>query len=363
MAQRFPFHRFLPQAAGITAGLAACLLLVQSGPAQPPRAAPGPPGGRILDLAPRQQWNANFGYCGEIAFIVAGLSFGQYLSQYEARAVASASASQSAEGSQLLLGVNDGAFAARSHLEISRWPGGTGAEFLAWIRGHVLQNHPVIIGLYANQRRFYGRRDPQAGSPEYDHIVSVLGVLPGVQTGAAAGPGGPDWELLFSDHGLLDADLAGNSLYRFQVPFSSFARTRSQANQEQAPFYSLPAGTPAYGVAVLGVKDRLQQTLPVRLNPSSSSETPEIANGSSLRPAARPLELTITVTGLRPGLPYRLYRYDSLAAIPEGNFNAHAGAAARQWSLTIPSGTNASLTDTIRSDAVAAYRAVPLSAP
>ena len=179
MAQRFPFHRFLPQAAGITAGLAACLLLVQSGPAQPPRAAPGPPGGRILDLAPRQQWNANFGYCGEIAFIVAGLSFGQYLSQYEARAVASASASQSAEGSQLLLGVNDGAFAARSHLELSRWSGGTGAEFLAWIRGHVLQNHPVIIGLYANQRRFYGRRDPQAGSPEYDHIVSVLGVLPG----------------------------------------------------------------------------------------------------------------------------------------------------------------------------------------
>ena len=125
----------------------------------------------------------------------------------------------------------------------------------------------------------------------------------------------------------------------------------------------MPEGTPAYGVAVLGVKDRLQQTLPVRISPSSSSETPEIANGSSLRPAARPLELTITVTGLWAGLPYRLYRYDSLAAIPEGNFNAHAGAAARQWSLTISSGTSVSLTDTIRSDAVAAYRAVPLSAP
>ena len=322
-----------------------------------------PPGGPILDLVPRQQWNANFGYCGEISFIVAGLFFGQYLSQYEARAVASGSASQSDGGSQLLLGVNDGAFAARSHLEISRWSGGTGAEFLAWIRGHVLQNHPVIIGLYANQRRFYGRLDPQAGSPEYDHIVSVLGVLPGGQTGAAVGPGGPDWELLFSDHGLLDADLAGNNRSRFRVPFSSFARTRSQANQEQAPFYALPEGTPAYGVAVLGVKDRGRHTLPVRLSPSSSAETPEIVNGSSLRPAARPLELTITVTGLRPGLPYRLYRYDSLAAIPEGNFNAHGGAAARQWSLSIPHGTSVSLTDKIRSDEVAAYRAVPLSAP
>ena len=80
-------------------------------------------------------------------------------------------------------------------------------------------------------------------------------------------------------------------------------------------------------------------------------------------PTGRRLELTITVTGLRPAQPYRLYRYDSLAAIPEGAFNAHAGAAARQWSLSIPSGTSISLKDRIRSDAVAAYRAVPLSAP
>jgi hypothetical protein len=169
--------------------------------------------------------------------------------------------------------------------------------------------------------------------------------------------------LLFSDHGLLDADLAGNSRFRFQVPFSRFARTRAQANQPQAPFYSLPEGTPLYGVAVLGVKDRHQETLPVRLSPSSSSEIPEIANGSSLRPAARPLELAITVSGLRPGVPYRLYRYATLAAIPEGDFNAHAGAAARQWTLLIPSGNSVSLMDTIRSDAVAAYRALPLSAP
>jgi hypothetical protein len=383
LAKHHSVPRGLPPAALITTGLVGCVLLVQACSAQPPSAGPGStglppgppvgasrlesdhlaPGGPILDLAPRQQWNANFGYCGEISFIVAGLFFGQYLSQYEARAVASGSANQSDGDSQLLLGVNDGAFAARSHLEISRWSGGTVAEFLAWIRGHVLENHPVIIGLYANQRRFYGRLDPLAGSPEYDHIVSVLGVLPRGQTGAAVGPGGPDWELLFSDHGLLDADLAGNSRYRFQVPFSSFARTRTQANQAQAPFYSLPEGTPIYGVAVLGVKDQRRDTLPVRLSPSSSSETPEIANGSTLRPAARPLELTITVTRLRPGLPYRLYRYDSLAAIPEGDFNAHAGAAARQWNLSIPSGTSVSLKDTIRSDAVAAYRAVPLSAP
>ena len=79
----------------------------------------------------------------------------------------------------------------------------------------------------------------------------------------------------------------GASWFGLRVTFGSFARTRTQANQERAPFYSLP----------------------------------------------------------------------------EGDFNAHAGAAARQWTLSIASGTSVSLTDTVRSDAVAAYRAVPLAAP
>jgi len=42
-----------------------------------------------LDLPTQVQWPANFGYCGEISFIVAGLYYGQYLSQYDARALVS----------------------------------------------------------------------------------------------------------------------------------------------------------------------------------------------------------------------------------------------------------------------------------
>jgi hypothetical protein len=39
------------------------------------------------NIPPRLQWEANFGYCGEVSLISAGLYYGQYLSQYDARAI------------------------------------------------------------------------------------------------------------------------------------------------------------------------------------------------------------------------------------------------------------------------------------
>ena len=60
-----------------------------------------------LGIAPRLQWNANYGYCGETSFISAGMHFGQYTSQWTARSAASPGVPQTEEESQLLLGVND----------------------------------------------------------------------------------------------------------------------------------------------------------------------------------------------------------------------------------------------------------------
>jgi hypothetical protein len=37
------------------------------------------------DIPPRLQWNHNAGYCGEVSLISAGLYYGQYISQYDAR--------------------------------------------------------------------------------------------------------------------------------------------------------------------------------------------------------------------------------------------------------------------------------------
>jgi len=44
------------------------------------------------------QWDANYGYCGEVSLISAGLYYGQYISQYDARALASPNVPQIKRG-------------------------------------------------------------------------------------------------------------------------------------------------------------------------------------------------------------------------------------------------------------------------
>lgn len=75
-------------------------------------------------MSPRFQWNANSGYCGETAFISAGMRFGQYTSQWTARSLASPGVDQWKPSSQLLLGVND----LRAAKAIDSWtiPAGSG---------------------------------------------------------------------------------------------------------------------------------------------------------------------------------------------------------------------------------------------
>ena len=70
-----------------------------------------------IEIPPRHQWNANYGYCGETCFISAGMYYGQYCSQYTARHLASPDLPQNDVDSQLLLGVNDIRTARKMRLE------------------------------------------------------------------------------------------------------------------------------------------------------------------------------------------------------------------------------------------------------
>jgi hypothetical protein len=73
--------------------------------------------------------------------------------------------------------------------------------------------------------------------------------------------------------------------------------------------------------------------------------------------------LTITVSGLKPGVTYNLYRYRSMAAVPDSTINAKAAKAAQKWTVKISSGSTYTMTQTINSNEVAVYRAVPVGAP
>ncbi len=350
--------------------------VILPGPIPPdsPTAPTGDTYSMSLAIPPRQQWQVNYGYCGEVSFISAGLYYGQYVSQYTARAAATPGVDQSRSDSQLLLTTNDLTAATNMHLNAVEWNGGNPAttnEFLAWVKGYVVAGYPVIIGIYVNQLA----PGTLAGFSEYDHIVPVNGIasnhplVPGLNQTYYA-----DDVLQFSDNsGYYHADYPdpGNDPtladFLFQYDFGTFQRTRIDANADLAPPYSLPShvgsSTENAGVAITGVIDVDNETVPVRLATDRNDESPAITDGSNLRPPSEPLTLTATVFGLTAGASYKVYEYDSLAAIPNAAFNAHASAASRTFTFTASDSTYVLPAMGILSNQVAAFRAVPASAP
>ncbi len=320
-----------------------------------------------LDIPPRLQWDANYGYCGETSLVSAGLYYGQYLSQFDARSAASSPLAQNREDSQLLPGVNDVRAATRAHLQSQVWVNSTPgpantAAFLTWVKSRVLLGQPVIIGVYTNEYRFNNDPDPTAGQSEYDHIVTVTGVksrhpmtLPAVYYA--------DDTLTLEDHGIW-TNASGTSQYRFSYAFAGFPATRRQANRQTGPVYSLANDEANYGIAITGVTDPQRLTLPVRVSTNRNDESPAMRDGATTRPAPMPLRLTVSVSGLKPLVSYRLYRYSSLGAVPNSGFNAAAAKATKVWTFSVPRGvTRYVQTVPILSNEVAVFRAVPASAP
>jgi hypothetical protein len=313
-------------------------------------------------IPPRLQWNENWGYCGEVSLISAGLYYGQYISQYEARALASPGIPQSQYNSQLLIGVNDQVAAAAMHLNAVEWnrqKQKNTNQFLAWVTRYVSAGYPVAIGVFVNEFLFYGNTDPQAGSTTYDHVVPVTGIssqyaLPNRQYH-------PTDIIAFNDNGEWNND--GAPPYLFSYEFASFKNDRAGANAPDAAIYSLPDGGQNYGVAITGVMDRNHDTVPVQVATSVNDEEPEIVNGSNDPPPPFAMTLTITVSGLTPGVNYNLYRYTSFGAVPDDHFNRNAGNASESWPINIGAGTTATITENIMSDELAIYRAVPATAP
>lgn len=311
-------------------------------------------------IPPRFQWNSNFGYCGEVSFVSAGLYFGQYVSQYDARRLASNGMNQSKYNSQLLVGGNDRRAAAKMHLMATEWDASAQtdtASFLAWVKKNVVKGYPVAIGIYMNQYLFYGNPNKNAGDRSYDHIVPVTGI----------GSNRPVTDkryygtdtITFSDNGIWDSAEG----YFFTYAFGPFQKTRQQANARTGPIYSLRSDGRNYGIAITGVMDTNRDTVPVRVATDVNYERPQIKNGSNVRPAPMPLILTIIVSGLTPDVEYVLYRYNDMNLVPNQQFNANASYALRSWRFTITSGSEYTRTENIMSDEIAVYRAVPAAAP
>jgi len=288
-----------------------------------------PPSFHFTNIPARLQWEANFGYCGEVSFIQAGLSLGQYLSQYDARIAASGSTPQRLEDSQLLLGVNDEHAASKMHFDSEVFDiESTDTEgFLAWVKDQIITHQrPVVIGVYTNEYLFYEDTDPDAGNSEFDHIVLVTGV-----TTKHSDTAYHDDDILhIEDHGLWGSD--DDIPYHFCYRFDEVQASRREANSQDsdAEVYYLPVSV-NYGIAIKGIKDTNQDTVPVTISTGVNFERPVMEDGSSNRPVAMPLTITITVSEMAPNTPYNLYWYDELSNVPNSNFNSLSSQAFKSF--------------------------------
>lgn len=246
------------------------------------------------DILPRLQWDANFGYCGEVSLISAGLYYGQYCSQFTARDLDKSGLSQCNSQSQLLLGIPNTDSDFNNNAEIAAYnmclnteavayapglapPGtdGTTQDILVWIKHRVLKGHPVITGVFLNYTSFFNCIPPtitcscssgdtdctcdpspcsacmECCDPQYDHIVPILGIgsnhpLSDTHTFYS------DDVIYFSDNGIWAYPTnppcytnVGNRYaagypkpYIFSYPFGAFINTRDGANAANGNLYS-----------------------------------------------------------------------------------------------------------------------------
>jgi hypothetical protein len=317
-------------------------------------------------VTPRLQWNANDGYCGETSFICAGMRFGQYCSQFTARSIASPGIDQSDPSSQLLLGVNDVSAAQKMRLKATEFPNATQPNtksFLAWVKGRTLSGQIVIIGVFNNGPLLGEWTGPTAGDPQYDHIVPVLGFGSNYSFERFGSDFVASDVITISDNGLY-GPVGQPPVYPFLFRYRlrNFPGTRQQANDPWGPVYMLRNRPKNFGIAIEGVADLDDVTIPVTLTSNANSE-PELPNGSNVPPTPVPIQLTATVSRPDPGVAYNLYRYDDFDQVPEANFNAMAGNAVESWVLPPGPGTNTTFVINTLSDKTVIFRAVPASAP
>eukprot|EP00042_Codosiga_hollandica_P022610 m.85050 g.85050 ORF g.85050 m.85050 type:complete len:394 (-) comp50854_c0_seq1:81-1262(-) len=315
-----------------------------------------------LPIPARLQWPQNHGYCGEVSVLSGGLHFGQYVSQYTARSLASHKPHHLYE-SQLLLEGNDLQAANAMKLRASKFVSlqplsaddhAGNKEYLVWVRQECGQGHAVTIGVFMNHYHFYGfTSNLNAGEADYDHIVPVVGITSRYPLSDTRFHG--EDIVHFSDNGIFQS--YGRVPYMFSMSFSELLCTRAQANAVQAPVYTVPAAVPNQGIAIHGIQDEFGETIRVQVFTSDNSE-PEIEQGCDDAPEPAPLTLTVRLTGLQPGVPYRLYQYDTFDAVPTSAFQAHEANAVAKWDVLSGQGSEHEQQVQILSSQTAVFRAV-----
>jgi len=322
----------------------------------------------VINAIPaRVQWNSTDGYCGEVSLISAGLYYGQYMSQYDARALANIDFSaKNTQLTQLLIGDfgatdnsnNVSNALANMHLNFEQFDNvrskNKGSQqFLAWVKKHIILHHPVVIGVYENAAIFDNNADA-----EYDHLVPVFGIK---STGALTDLYAKDDVIYLHDNGLYtgkDSSLAGC----YQYSLAGFQKDRKGASVADGNLYSLSNNDNHlgnFGVAITGVKAKGVTLMPVSIQTDPVSEYPEIRNNSNVRPSPQNIVLTIQVSELKPQTYYVVYKYTGFSDLPaDDDFSKSYGNPAQKCHIWLPAGDDFIMQEQVLSDSMAIYRVI-----
>jgi hypothetical protein len=265
----------------------------------------------VIDLgAPaRLQWDVRGGYCGEVSLQTHMLRHGAWIPQEVARV---------SGGGELLLGVNYPRAMRALKISFSTFTGTGYQAFFAWAKQRLVRGEGVVnVAFYSG-----------ATDPDYDHIMPVVGIESNSINGTTYDP----------------TDVFRiNSLYSLTTSrriASGYWCTASNKKDTLVNAGCVPVNT-LWGHSVLGpVYAGIGPA--VKLSVTQTSEPP--------RPQSVTMNGVVTVSGLKAGTAYVLYRVDRLAAVPASaiakvatgvpvvaRFNATAAASTRSFNVTFPS--------------------------
>jgi len=230
-------------------------------------------------LPDRLQWIHNDGYCGEVSVQMALLQNGAYLSQYDIRQISAvkSGASDLQRKDFYLVGENDQRASGLMKLAYVEYDHSVfdSKAYLSWVKQMIRSKKAAVtITVYMNNYLFYGATDPNAGYPDYDHIVSVASIQSDYDDDLYH----DDDIITMSDHGLWAPTVPGppypypfDAPYYFSYSFKEFQKTREQANAKTAGVYALPISSPSqnyagnFGIAHTGVADTEGATIHVHI--------------------------------------------------------------------------------------------------
>lgn len=319
------------------------------------------------NVTPRSQWDANFGYCGETSYICAGMSLGQYCSQWTARSLASYGVNQDVSGSQLMLGTPNALLAAREmKLQASAFNSEAQQDtqdFIVWVKSQLLAGGVPIIGVFNNCYILGEGKARNYGDGQFDHIVPIVGWASNYPLNHEfAGVYIADDTITLSDNGLYTPGNPPTPPFLFPYQVGSFQGTRETANlppkaKEGGQVYTLKERPNNFGVVIEGVSDTNGVTIPVSLS-STLNHEPPMADGANTAPTAKKMELTATVTIPDQSKKYNVYLYTHFKDVPEVDFNINSPAPYHQ--IAPNQGATVTLPPyRAMSDQTVVFRAVP----